>query len=101
MVADDGTFRVPELPLGEYELSLNLTEEPSESHSWRERLIGSVAKRTFEINDESPANVNLGVLKGEWGKVKNGNFLMAFPRPAELPDDAGQSSWLMPLNKGH
>ena len=63
LVADDGTFRVPELPLGEYELSLNLTVEPSPR-------VGRVAKHTFEINDESPANIDVGVLKGEWDKVK-------------------------------
>ena len=70
LVADDGTFRIPELPYGEYKLSLGLTEEPSPDQCGSGSRVGSVETRTFVVDDDSTGDVDLGLLKGEWDKVK-------------------------------
>jgi thiol-disulfide isomerase/thioredoxin len=70
LIDDNGNFRVPDMPAGKYELSVNVTSLPSPAECGGGPRVGRVPKQTFEVTDDSQSDLNLGTLHAEWFKQK-------------------------------
>lgn len=70
LIADSGYFRVPNLPIGKYELSVGISALPTPTQCGTGARIGEVPKHFFEVTNDSQSDLDLGTVLGKWDKRK-------------------------------
>lgn len=79
LIKDNGAFRIPDVPAGSYELTLNLTAEPRADQCGTGHGIGKIQNLVIDVEENETKPQALGELKGEWFRQKDaGDFAENF-----------------------